>query len=141
MAALGRLVSFRSQTRTAEGGHPTVRKEIIMGYMIMLGAVWLAAMLGLKVGELAGKLTDSTLVASLTSCLLYSGLLFAGCWLIMPPPMPQGVDPNTAELNARVYTQTVRGIIYLGVFLFLTGGSICALVPIFQRRRSRHPLE
>ena len=107
----------------------------MMGYLILMGGVWLIAMLGLKVGELAGKLTDSTLVASLTSCQLYSGLLFAGCWQIMPPPMPQGVDPQTAELNARGYAQTVRGIIGLGVFLFLTGGSICTLVPIFQRRR------
>ena len=41
-----------------------------MGYLIMLGAVWLAAMLGLKVGELAGRLSDSTVVAVLTSCLL-----------------------------------------------------------------------
>ena len=34
-----------------------------MGYLILLGGVWLAAMLGLKVGELAGRLTDSTIVA------------------------------------------------------------------------------
>ena len=101
----------------------------------MLGAVWLAAMLGLKVGELAGRLSDSTVVAVLTSCLLYSALLFAGCWLIMPPPMPQGVDPNTAELNARIYAQTVRGIIIFGVFCFLVGGSICSLLLIVQRRR------
>lgn len=107
-----------------------------MGYLILLGGVWLAAMLGLKVGELAGRLTDSTLVASLTSCLLYSGLLFAGCWLIMPPPMPQGVDPQLAELNARVHAQTVQQVINFGVFCFLVGGSLCTLVPIVQRRRT-----
>ena len=57
-----------------------------MGYLILLGGVLLAAMLGLKVGELAGKLTDSTVVASLTSCLLYSGLLFAAGSLRHPTP-------------------------------------------------------
>ena len=35
-------------------------------------------MLGVKVGELAGRFSDSTFVAVLTSFLLYSGLLFAG---------------------------------------------------------------
>ena len=106
-----------------------------MGYLIPLGGVWLAAMLGLKVGDLAGRLTDSTVVAALTSCLLYSGLLFAGCWLMMPPPMPQGVDSQLAELNARVHAQTVQGIINFGALCFLVGGSLCTLIPIVQRRR------
>lgn len=107
-----------------------------MGYLILLGGVLLAGMLGVIVGELAGRLSGSTLVAALTSCLLYSGLLFAGCWLIMPPPMPLGVDPQLAELNARVYAETVRGIINFGVLCFLVGGSLCMLIPIVNRRKT-----
>lgn len=29
-----------------------------MGYVILLGGIWLAALLGLKVGELTGRLSD-----------------------------------------------------------------------------------
>lgn len=54
MAALGRPASSRSQTQTAEGGQLAIRKEIIMGYLILLGGVWLAEMLGLKVGDRNG---------------------------------------------------------------------------------------
>ena len=45
-------------------------REVTMGHLILLGAVVLAGMLGVKVGELAGRLSGSTLVASLTSFLL-----------------------------------------------------------------------
>ena len=48
-----------------------------------------------------------------------------------------GIDSGAtqpAELNARVKAQTERGVIQFGVLCFLVGGSICTLVPIFQRR-------
>ena len=110
-----------------------------MGHLILLGAVVLAGMLGVKVGELTGRISSSTFVASLTSFLLYSGLLFAGCWLLYLsfPPLPQGVDSQLAELNARVKAQTERGVIQFGVVCWLVGGSLCAVVPIVQRRQQR----
>ena len=108
-----------------------------MGYLILFGGVWLAAMLGLKVGELVERLSGSTLAAALTSLVVYSSLLFAGCWLIMPPPKPLGLDPQTTALNARVHAQTVRGIINFGVLCFLVGGSLCTLIPIVRSRGRR----
>ena len=110
-----------------------------MGHLILLGAVVLAGMLGVKVGELAGRLSGSTLVASLTSFLLYSGLLFVGCWLLYQSigPMPQGVNPQVAELNARVQAEAEKGVIQFGLLCWLVGGSICVLVPMNQRRRQR----
>ena len=109
-----------------------------MGHLILLGAVVLVGMLGVKVGELAGRLSGSTLVAALTSFLLYSGLLFAGCWLLYQSigPMPQGVNPQVAELNARVQAQAERGVIQFGIVCWLVGGSLCLVVPIVQRRRT-----
>ena len=110
-----------------------------MGHLILLGAVVLAGMLGVKVGELAGRLSGSTLVASLTSFLLYSGLLVVGCWLLYQSigPMPQGVNPQVAELNARVQAEAEKGVIQFGLLCWLVGGSICVLVPMNQRRRQR----
>ena len=88
-------------------------------------------MLGVKVREVAGRLTGSTLFPALTSFLLYSGLLFAGCWLLYQSigPMPQGVNPQVAELNARVQAQAERGVILFGLLCWLVGGSICVLLP------------
>ena len=110
-----------------------------MGHLILLGAVVLVGMLGVKVGELGGRLSGSTLVASLTSFLLYSGLLFVGCWLLYQSigPMPQGVNPQVAELNARVQAEAEKGVIQFGLLCWLVGGSICVLVPMNQRRRQR----
>jgi len=59
----------------------------------------------------------------------------AGCCLIFQS-IPQGVDPQLAELSARVPAPDIRQVIHLGVFL-LVGGRICTLVPIVQRRQKR----
>jgi hypothetical protein len=114
----------------------------MIGYVCVFGCVILAGLLGVACGILAGWLSDSTLVASLTSVLLYSLLLFAGCWWLYHSigPMPQGMPPHVAELNARVQAQTEQQVIRFGVFCFLLGGGVCAMVPMLQRRLSRRPM-
>src|SRR5262245_19180998 len=61
--------SWRSETRQLVGDQ-TRKQDQMMGYVILFGGVYLAGMLGVKVGELAGRLSDLALVASLTSFLL-----------------------------------------------------------------------
>lgn len=53
----------------------------MIGTMILFGGVILAGLLSGVFGLWRGRITNSSLVASLTSLGLYSSLLFGGCWL------------------------------------------------------------
>lgn len=103
-----------------------------MGYLILLGSVLLAGMLGVKVGELAGRISGSTFVASLTSCLLYSGLLLAGCCLLYQsiPQPPQGVDPHPRPCPDRQASHQPRRFLSSGWRQPLHAGSDCSTTPI-----------
>lgn len=110
-----------------------------MGYVCLLGFLVLIGMLSVSCGLAAGRMSGSTLVASLTSFVIYSGLLFVGCWLLYQsiPPEPVGMPPEVAELNARVLAQAARDVIGIGIIGLVVGGSLSAVVPIVCRRLTR----
>lgn len=99
-----------------------------MGYLILFGVVFLAGLIAVTVGAFAGRMFGSTLVASLTSFVLYSGLLLVGGWLLY-----QSTPPDPA-----VHDQAAGVIITLGGFCFVAGGGTCALLPIIYRRLTRN---
>jgi hypothetical protein len=108
------------------------------GYIGLLLVVAFFGMLGVTCGMLAGLMTKSTLVASLTSFLLYSVLLFAFCWFLYQTIGPErpGANDALARANASMRASAIRAVIGFGTVSFVVGGSICAIIPIVQRRSS-----
>jgi len=104
------------------------------GYIGLLFVVVFIGMLAVASGMLAGLMTKSTLVASITSFLLYSILLFAFCWFLyqsIPPERP-GMNDALASMRAN----SIRKVVGFGVVSFVVGGSISAIIPVVQRKIS-----
>jgi archaellum biogenesis protein FlaJ (TadC family) len=96
---------------------------MMLAYVCLLACVAFVALTCVLCGIAAGWLADSTLIASLTSLLLFAALLAGGCWLLY-----QTIPPDKD-----VHAQSVGMIILLGGSSLVIGGSFCALVPVGLR--------